>query len=408
MKKHMSTWVLVVCLVLLAITMHPKQSLAAMGYVDNQAAIVGQLLHYDESSDTFTIYGRHSRLNNNNVWQIIETQKFFQLLPTQDSQRDTLKNNLGSGIKAFGTFHTAVGLREQTLLLRTIQPYDPNLDRKAGVPAAFGPTEGPFAWNGFGVVVQPTRFSKMDLTRASDFVNYLAGVRDAYLGENGERQDRVVTPDKSLPGIKEVLSGTKPADATYKRIADWWHSRMKTHDFLEKDTRALNECIQAAGGLAFFTGKLGTNTGLVEFVPAMRKDLDHFMNQGSFYGSLELKEQSGIFFARLRSETVTENGVKKIQLYATGPFFETVSELVGAIRSASGGSETWRLEGWSLERGMAIEDESCWISGTKVLVREPETGNIIDYYFSVDKTLTQKELDSCLNLLREVAKEGGV
>lgn len=384
------------------LTLCPDQSFA-LGTVNNQAAVVGKMMYHDQSTDTFTVYGRRSVLTNKG-WQIVETQKFYHILTNKENIHHQLKTRLGAGVKVFGIFQTVQGTREQNMIAEKVAFYDPQTDRTAGHAAAYGPVEGPFEWTGFGVSVYATQLAKADIEKVTDFVNLLADLRDVVHRGNGEKSKHEILPDKELPWLMEVHLSNKPSDERYKIITTWWRNKIQLQWLLEKDLKTLNECRSAVGGLAFYTGKLGKDTGLIETVPVTRRQIDNFMSKHNSSGGTILETKQGVFFAEVSS--VIQNREKK--LYANGPFFKTVPELISGMKSLSGNSENWRLEGWEPSRADVLEGKQCWLSGTKVLVRDPLTGAIIDRYFSVDKSLTRGEFDSCLNFWREVAKRGGL
>lgn len=384
------------------LTLCPDYSYA-LGSVNNQAAVVGKVMYYDQSSDTFTVYGRRSVLTNKG-WQIVETQKFYHVLTNKTNVHGQLKARLGKGVKVFGIFQTVQGTREQNLIAEKVTIYDPETDRVVGQAAAYGPAEGPFDWTGFGVSVYATQLAKADIEKVTDFVNLLAELRDVVHGGNGEESENEILPDKELPWLMEIRFGNKSPDERHGRIATWWRNKIQLQWLLEKDLQTLNECLNAVGGSAFYTGKLGKDTGLIETVPVNRRQIDNFMNNYRSSGGTILETTKGVFFAEVSA--VTQNREKK--LYANGPFFKTVPDLINGLKNLSGHSESWRLEGWEPSRAKVIEGKQCWISGTKVLVRDPLTGEIIDWYFSIDKSLTRGEFDSCLNFWREVAKKGGL
>jgi hypothetical protein len=60
------------------------------------------------------------------------------------------------------------------------------------------------------------------------------------------------------------------------------------------------------------------------------------------------------------------------------------------------------------KRAEALEGKVCWVSGSRVIVRDPKTGAIVDKYFAVDKTMTYQETVSAFNLIEQLAKQGGI
>ncbi|ABO49329.1 hypothetical protein Dred_0791 [Desulforamulus reducens MI-1] len=406
-RKLIGVWVVgVICLLI----WFPKQTLA-MGMIDTQSAVVGKILNYDKSCDTYTVYGRRSVMTKNG-WQVVETQKFYHVIPMTDTAKQKLRQGIGSGVKAFGVTQTATGLREQNLLAETVLPYNPDADRAAGVSAAFGPAEGPFDWIGFGVANRPTYLSTIELKKEgqgekiTEFVNALATIRDALFNSDGEESKTERSASQKLPYILHTIEGDEEKNDIYTDVYKWWKANIDTKWYLEKDLDTLNQLGSASGGLAFFKGKVGSNGGYIESVPAIRPNIEKYMNKVGGGGSSYLEKTPGIFFGSLTYDRETKT------LYVSGPFYKRIDSLVNdmeAVKSGLGSTqrhERWEVKGVSPSRMDVLLKNKCWVSGRKVL--NYEKGKLIDYYFSVDKTLTVNEFNSALDFIRDISLKGGM
>lgn len=382
----------------------PKKTEAAFAYRD--AAVVGKVLSYDSTSNAFVIYGRLS-VNDGRKWRVVETRKFYRIFPTNKEIAGQLKARIGVGAKAFGVFQSIAGSREDHLLVRKVTLYDPKVDPPAGLQPAYGPGIGPDPWIGFGVAVLSQQFTTFSIDKVGDFVEHLAGLRDAVMGCDGERsreEMKLSTDVKTF--ANHLFSPSKPEDrALRKRFTDAWRSCYNTKWYTEKEVGVLAECRRATGGSAFFVGQKGGANGLVESVPVTRPDISRFMSSPRGGGD-EIESGPAVFFASVSA--VRDKYGRIIALYASGPFFTTPSALVSGIKSGSAEhSGTWRIEGWDRNRAEVLDGKRCWLSGIRVLVYD-DKGNLIDHYFALNKSLTASEFNTLLDIQREIAMRGGI
>lgn len=370
------------------------------------AAVVGKVLSYDQVGNAFVIYGRLS-LYDGKKWRVVETRKFYRVIPANKDIAGQLKSRMGVGAKAFGIFEAPSSSREEHFIAKKIAPYDPAVDPPVGLTPAYGPGIGPDPWIGIGVAVLAQKFAAFEISKVGGFVDCLAGLRDAILGSDGEKareEFKIAAEAKSF--VSRVFSPTKPEDyALRNRFVAAWRSRYSVKWYTEKDANALAECQKAAGGSAFFIGQKGGANGLVESVPVIRPDIDKFMSNPRG-GENEIKEGSAVFFASVSA--VRDSYGNITALYASGPFFTTPSALVNGLKNGSAEhSGKWRIEGWDKNRAEVLDGKKCWLSGRRVLVYD-DRGNLVDHYFLLGKSLTISEFNTILDIQREIAMRGGI
>lgn len=382
----------------------PKGADAATVYRD--AAVVGKVLSYDQSSNAFVLYGRLS-VSDGKRWTIVETRKFYRVFTTSLETADQLKARMGKGAKAFGAFQSIAESREDHLLAKRIDPYDPGTDPAVGLQPAYGPGIGPDPWVGFGVAVLTQHFMEFNVDTVKDFVNCLVGLRDAALGCDGEKSGDEMRLGADVKTFASRLFAPSNAGerALRQRVAAAWQSRYNSKWCTEKDANALAECWKATGGSAFFVGQKGRSNNLIESVPVNRPDIDKFMSSPGG-GEDEIEDGSAVFLASVSADRDNHGNITA--LYASGPFFTTPSALVSGIKNGSAEhSGAWRVEGWDRNRAGALDGKKCWLSGERVLVYD-DKGNLIDHYFALDKSLTASEFNTLLDLQREIAMKGGM
>lgn len=377
----------------------PKKADAATVYRD--AAVVGKVISRDPADNSFIVYGRLS-VNNGRKWVVIETRKFYKVYPKLQSVANALQARMGTGAKAFGTYQPVSQTGEEHLLVSKVSDYDPSADPKAGLQPAYGPGIGPTSWIGFGVSVLPLRLIEYNVDDVRDFVNALAGLRDAVLGFNGETSDK----EMDLGTDAKTFVAKLVSNRTLRnRLADAWRSRYNPKWCVAKDDAALSECVKASGGSAFYTGLRGWTNNYIESVPVTRPDIDKFMSN-PHGGADAVEDGPAVFFATVTA--VRDRHGNITALYASGPFFTTPSALVSGLKSGSAEhSGKWRIEGWNEKRAEVLDGKKCWLSGKRVLVYD-DKGNLIDYYFALEKSLTVSEFDGLLDMQKETAVRGGL
>lgn len=377
---------------------------AAVIYRD--AAVVGKVVSYDQTINAFVIYGRLS-VSDGRKWKVVETRKFYRIFPKYDHITSELKARMGAGAKAFGTFQSIPGSREDHLLVIRVDPYNPQGDPPVGLQPAYGPGIGPDPWIGFGVAVLSQHLMEFNVDNVKDFVNCLASLRDAIMDCDGERSGDEMNLGMDMKTfVSRLLTPSNPEDrALWKRVAAAWQSHYNSKWCTEKDANALAECWKAVGGSAFFVGQKGWANNLIESVPVTRPDIDKFMSNPRGNGD-DVEEGPAVFFASVSA--VRDRYGNITALYASGPFFTSPSALVDGIKSGTAEhSGTWRIEGWNRNRAEVLDGKKCWLSGSRVLVYD-DKGNLIDHYFSLNKSLTVSEFNALLDVQREIAMKGGI
>lgn len=375
---------------------------AAVVYRD--AAVVGKVVSYNPADNSFVIYGRLS-VNDGRKWRVAETRKFYQVYPKLKSMASALQARMGSGAKAFGTFQSTPDSGDEHFVVSKVTSYDPSVDPPVGLLPAYGPGVGPAPWVGFGVAVLPKHLMEFNIDDVRDFVRCLADMRDAVMGCDGEKSEKEM---ELLVGVSDAKTfvGRLLSDCPLReRVALAWRSHYNSKWCLAKDDAALSECVRAVGGSAFFTGLRGWTNNLVESVPVTRPDIDKFMSSPRGGGD-EVEDGPAVFFASVSAVRDSRGNITA--LYASGPFFTSPSALVNGIKSGTAEhSGTWRIEGRNQKRAEVLDGKKCWLSGKRMLVYD-DKGNLIDYYFSLEKSLTISEFNALLDLQREIAVRGGM
>lgn len=370
-------------LLLLSLLFVPERVSAASTY--NQAAIIGQVISYDAGDNSFVVFGRMSA-KVGGKWQIVETRKFYRIYPSLSRVTKALDKHMNDGIKVYGAFQVASTSEEEQLLnANRTADYNPEKDASP----AYGPGVGPFPYIGFGVAVRSQKYSTFEITGVNSFVTNLAVLRDTLLGTDGEK-------------TKLTLDGGASEIIADKSV---WRSLYGSKWYTVKNATARTEGQAAAGGTAFFVGLKGGSNGFVSSVPVLRPDIDNFMASAGG-GDNEIEKGSALFFG---SVTASKNGYGEIDgVYVSGPFFTETDNLISGLKSGKAPhSGTWKVKGWDENRIKVLDGKKCWLAGHRVLVYDEE-GNLIDHYFSMDKSLTVDEFNTLLDLQREIAMKGGM
>lgn len=373
----------------------------AQGIYFRDAKLVGKLVAVNPDRGILIVYGNIS-VHDDLGWKTVKENKFTRVTPSVDWVKEEIEKYLDGGVTLYGSYN-AMGSQIEEMFRAT------KVETAANYPHPVNEN-----WIGFGKTLQTLNTAKFNINEVTDFVDVLAAGRDAMAGMDVEKKEVEYT---SRPGNKQTMAesvrfpGNKEERERRQRMINWWNSNWNFKWLVEKDINTYNKAQRSVGGSSFYVGQLGyANTYLID-VPVIRPDINSFMENAQNGGGFVEESGPAVFFANIYAVREEEWPHMIIKLTASGPLFESPKELVYGILNNSAKSQTWRLEGWNSHRAEILAGKRCWLSGSRVLVYEtnPKTGEtyLVDYYFSVHKTLTQDEFNSMLDLQRELISQGG-
>ncbi len=373
------------------------------GIYFQNAKLNGKMVAFNSDRGIYVVYGNVT-VEDRGQWQTVEANKFIRVKPSVGwVEEEEIKKYMGKGVTMYGSY---IAYGDQ------IEEY---FRAKKAEAAASYPKPVNENWIGFGKSIQTLNAVKFNINKVTDFVDVLAAGRDALAGMNVEHnQVEYAMPSKEVEKLAESIRYPKnmAEREQRKRMLDWWISHWNFKWFVEKNIDIYNENDRSVGGSAFFTGKLGYANCYLEEVPVIRPDIDNFMKNAHSGGGFEEESGIGVFFAGVSAVRDEEDWPHEIiALYASGPLFYMPQDLISGFLKNDVKSQSWRLEGWDRHRAEILAGKKCWLSGSRVLVywTDPKTGKtyLVDHYFAVNKTLTQDEFNTMLDLQRELISQGG-
>ncbi len=392
---------------------------SSMGQLYRKAAVVGKILAYDPVNNSYICFGRLS-VNAGNGYKVYEKRKFYRVYPKWGGTDGKLAQNVGQGLKMFGEFEIASGAgNEEKLLAEKAITYDTNTDLQAGMEPAYGPGIGPEPWAGFGVLSLSNKAWTMDLAKSSDVVNSLADLYQV-----------IPIKDNSARNPKESIRSLLNSGDSKQKAREVW-SRFQSRWFMEKDLTVLNQMRAGIGGSAYFLGQSGGINGLMESVPVLRPGVDRFMEAVEKHNTGGFTEWAspGVFYGSINCEW--DNKGELVNVYYNGPYFkdnEPRTMIESLAKPEKINPEKWPIMGSDKMLAGKIDRKYCWFSGQRVLVYgytdsdgETRTINVYDgnlandpdytligYYININKLLTKEDYNYALDVLRELALQGGI
>jgi len=368
-------------------------AIAWSGTTYYEAEIIGKVMSPANSDQPAVVYGDLKVKNSKWKWQTLSTGKFYKVSPKSTRTRQALNNQVGKGVRILGSYNSSFLQRGGLLTATYVEAKEIK--------------EGPPQLTSFGVFRNPGQAVGIEIKHPVDFVTRLAVLRDTMIGMNGE----LSVPFLSM-SPEQVQKFVADADKDPKKkgiktaLNNEWRANWKTQNFVERDLDAYNAALATARSVSFATGWAGTGLdALLDSVPGKRKDIEKAMLGNVKGGPAPDQEGAAVMLARISSLDI--DGFKLY--WVEGPLFDTSQGLAQGIVSANErDGQTWRAQGMNPKRAEALEGKVCWVSGSRVIVRDLETGAIVDKYFAVDKTMTYQETVSAFNLIEQLAKQGGI
>lgn len=392
MRKPM---LLVPLLLAFLITVLPIFPAAAEPYRDpngvyyKQARVFGKEVTFDSQRNLAVIFGSIYVYEPDSGWQLVDSRKFHLVAPVNYQVGDSLAGAVNKTVAVEGPYQAWPGQKEEVIEGHKVEIAD-------------YPIEMP-PWYAFGKTVTPDHIVKVNLSQATDLVDVLAGLRETA----GIPQDRRLAPGEVTQMAGAIISPTDDASRSLaagmrSELAKAWNDKY----VVTKDNAAANDLRSGVGGWQFYEGLLGYNNSYIEKAPLIRKNLDAFMDAVHPGGGTPEKEGPAAMYGLVQAER--DKYGKLIKVTASGALMDTVPGLLQAIANPSSAQiETWRLEGWNEKEAAEMDGRYCWLSGSRVLVRD-EKGGLKDQYFSLRNYLTRDGFNNTLDITRNVIGEGGV
>ncbi|GEA14784.1 hypothetical protein E308F_10260 [Moorella sp. E308F] len=392
MRKPMLLVPLLLALLIIGVPIFPA---AAQPYQDpngvyyKQARVFGKVVTFDPHRNLAVIFGSIYVYEPNSGWQLVDSRKFHLVAPVNYQVGDSLAGAVNKTVAVEGPYQAWPGQKEEVIETNKVEIAD-------------CPIETP-PWYAFGKTVTTDHIVKFNLSQVTDLVDVLAGLQKAA----GIRQDRRLTPEEVSRLAGEI---TNPSDDASRSLAGRMRSELAKswNDkwVVTKDNAATNDLRAGVGGWQFYEGLLGYNNSYIEKAPLVRKNLDAFMEAIHPGGGAPEEEGPAAMYALVQAER--DKYGKIIKVTVSGALMDTVPSLLQAIADPSSAQiETWRLEGWTKKEAAEMDGRYCWLSGSRVLVRD-EKGNLKDQYFSLRNYLTREGFNNTLDITRDVIGEGGV
>ncbi|MGB9660537.1 MAG: hypothetical protein ACPL5F_00780 [Moorellaceae bacterium] len=392
MRKLM---LLVPLLLGLLITGTHISSAAAQPYQDpngvyyKQARVFGKVVTFDPQRNLTIIFGSIYVYEPNSGWQLVDSRKFHLVTPVNYQIGDSLAGAVNKTVAVEGPYQAWPGQKEEVIEAHKIEIAD-------------YPIETP-PWYAFGKTVTTDHIVKFNLSQVTDLVDVLAGLQKAA----DIPQDSRLAPEEVSRLAGEI---TNPGDDASRSLAGRMRAELAKawNDkwVVTKDNTATNDLRAGVRGWQFYEGLLGYNNSYIEKAPLIRKNLDTFMDAIHAGGGTPEEEGPAAMYALVQAER--DKYGKIIKVMVSGALMDTVPGLLQAIADPSSAHiETWRLEGWTEKEAEEMDGRYCWLSGSRVLVRD-EKGNLKDQYFSLRNYLTREGFNNILDITGNVIGEGGV
>lgn len=474
----MQTKLKIFILTLLMTVLFVQPTYASSGFQSSQGAVVGKVICQSDITEQYIIYGRLSMATSDG-YRVYQTGKFFYVQPTDSDSKLYLQQRIGQGVKAFGTLELLKGSSE-ILYSNTMTDYNPKDDYGVMEPA-YGEA-GPHKWIGFGVALDQYRANTTKLAKSTDVINTLADFADilprTICTVNNETYfyDPATKKKFELNEAVSALTGTKTAftpdnPAFLAPIRNFWQANFKQSYLIEQSQKAYAQMTRAHGGFVYITGLSGRANNLMQSVPAIRPDMDKFMDLTESQCPVEFTDWASpaVFYGRISGtpnneshllttprppQILEDEEIEFITPTYTGPYYpeDKPESLIKAIEANQAVSESWPI-GWqgqgTLYPGFTphqyaqYEGQYVWMTGTRVLVYEIITcttnkdgevecstsinhvqygnmkegtfshGNstttvtLVGYYINPDHIITKQQYNYLLNLIRELVLKGG-
>jgi len=350
--------------------------------------VFGKLIHYDQDRDLGIIYGSVFVKESDGEWRLVESKKFHLVNPTGNDVRETLSSSIGRTAGVEGDLQVWPGQKEEVLAVQSIELSDYQINTPP--------------WFAFGKTIRTEKIFKFNLTSVNDFVNILAGLHNAANLPQDERLSIKHTSD-----LASRIASPGPGDRQFAyAVRDEFERNWNEKWCVAKDQPATDDLRSGVGGWQFYEGVLGYGNSYVSSAPVIRKDITAFMDAVRQGGGSP--EESGPAIMCAYINVKRELG-EIVEIKASGVLFDNAPDLLTAFKDKKQlNLQTWKLKGVGEKKVEVMEDNLCWISGERVLVYDPFTGQLIDQYFALDKFLTRNGFENVLDVGKMVIGEGGV
>lgn len=350
--------------------------------------VFGKLVHYDPDRDMGIIYGSVFVAEPDGEWRFVESRKFHLVNPTGNDLRETLAASIGRTVGVEGALQVWPGQKEEVLAVQSIE----FSDYQVNTPP----------WFAFGKTIRTEKIFKFNLNSVTDFVNTLAGLQKA---ANVPQSERLSTKDAA--DLASRIASPGPGDRNLAdTVRDGFERKWNEKWCVAKDQSAMEDLRSGVGGWQFYEGILGYSNSYVSSAPIIRKDVTAFMNAVTPGGGAP--EESGPAIMCAYITVKSESGEIK-EAEASGVLVDNIPDLLRFLKDPNKSNlQTWKLHGVDAENAQVMEDRLCWISGRRVLVYDPYTGQLVDQYFALDKYLTRSGFENVLDVGNMVIGEGGV
>ncbi|MGB9662433.1 MAG: hypothetical protein ACPL5F_10555, partial [Moorellaceae bacterium] len=228
------------------------------------ATLQGRVITYDTERDLFILFGSYE-VDEGDGWRVVNSSKFHRVRPESGDVRRFLLGRLEQGTRVFGSYEAWTGQQEEVFGATDVEP----VDQAPECPV----------WYAFGKTLRPERIAKFNLFTANDFVQVLAGLKDALAAGGFDLPPgRRLTAEEVATLKARIENPTSEADRTLVRnVRSWWENNWNLKWAVEKNLRAYNELAASVGGSTFYVGRLGVSNCYIMSAPVGRKDIDAFM-----------------------------------------------------------------------------------------------------------------------------------
>jgi hypothetical protein len=261
-------------------------------------------------------------------------------------------------------------------------------------------------WYAFGKTFRPERIYKFNLNTVSDFVRVLTGLKKAA----DIPQNARMTGDEVSFSSSKLKNPVPENSELVNQVRSEFEKNWNEKWCVAKDKKISDELRSGVGGWQFYQGFLGYGNSYISGAPVIRKDITAFIDAVKEGGGTPEISGPALMCAYVTVSRDRYGNIVKVM--SSGALYDSVLGLLEAMKNPTSlNLETWRLEGWSQEKALAMEGKLCWLSGSRVLVYKTDsrTGRsyLADQYFSLDEYLTRDGFDNVLDVGNFLIGEGG-
>jgi len=340
------------------------------------ARVYGKIVYFDKEQNRAILFGSVFYKEPQRGWYLAQRKKFSIAYPSNDLTKKEIAQNIDKCGAAEGVINLLPSQKEEVFSVHRFK-LDPN-----------GKIETD-PWYAFGLTQRTERIQKMNLSK--DFKNFVKML------ESG-RKTMGISEDRRLSLDEAKKAATFQKAKNVYNFRQWSNIYWNTKWCVPKEDPIQSELRRGVGGWQFYEGLVGIDNCYITRADLQRKHIDKLMSSVPNGGGMS-DEGPAVMCAHVITQTDKYGNIVRVD--ASGFLHDNPQDWINVFRDSNeGNAESWKLS-ISDDRAKKLHGNICWLSGTRIFVRDKD-GNIIDRYFGVENSITKIGFNNVLDVLREI------